>query len=86
MCHIELHQPFQHLRVACVIAFSEPDEVAGSKLDAFVPLLERFARVRVVVYNLRHLRIVSIPLYHLPAVVCRAVVENDHLDILIGLS
>lgn len=76
---------FQKRCLAMVVTLRYPYDITSGKFHAFLPLPERGAGVSIVIHHLRHLRVVPVPIYHLATVVGRAVIEDDDLDILVGL-
>jgi len=81
-----LHERVKEILVTKVVAFSYPDQFTRGKLDSFGPLAKDTARVRLVIHSTRDIRVSAcIVVENLMAVIRRAVIHKDDLDILVRL-
>lgn len=76
---------FEEGRGGFIVALGNPDVLALCQFKSFVPLHEGRPAVLFVVDDMRHAGVVAVCLDDVTAVVGGAVVENDDLEIVVGL-
>ena len=80
-----LHAALEKVRIGVVVALGDPDTLALRQLEPLVPLPEGRPAVRLVIDDMGDVRLAAISLDHLARIVGRTIVENNHLEIPVGL-
>src|SRR5579864_9534023 len=76
-------QAFQEPWIGIIVRFGDPYVLPAREPNALIPLLIAAAGIALVKFD-SHTRRVCIPLKNRPAVISRAVVQENQLKILIG--
>jgi hypothetical protein len=78
------HEPLQQSLIGVVVGFSDPDVFCLRKPDTFVPLFEGAAGIDLIEFE-PHAGIRGVFAKNRPAVVSRAIVQQDQFEVLEGL-